>query len=134
MKFKLIDVQKRGRITRTHGSYTYWIKGEGKWGLTDLVPHLLHVINSCGKHALDGSFSIVYKHQEGKRNLGYDAIFRVERTVDPTLNRVHVQDRGIGFEDVDRYMRAAVEADVKHVISDEERLARLRSLGERFSG
>ena len=128
MKFKIIDIQKQGRITRFYGNYTYWIQGEGKWSLTDFVPHLLHAIKLHRVHALDGTFSIVYKADETGYRFNGDAKLRLEGTVDARLNRVHVNDRGIGFEDVNEYMRAAVEADVEHPLSDEEKLRELHGM------
>ena len=102
MKFKIVGVQKNKRYSAKNGNYTYWIQGEGRLALLDLIPYMLEVSKHSKDYALNGEFEIVDKRTAGIRM----ARFRLEATLDCRLNRVHVFDNGIGTQMIDKFMRS----------------------------
>ncbi len=108
MRFKITDYQRRGV------RHTYFIRGEGRWGLTDLVPHMLQVSKHSKNYALEYSvqgergFALVDKRDRENRR----ATLSLEGTIDPKVNRVHVFDSGVGAQMIRKYLEA-VEKSVE---------------------
>ena len=105
MQFTILDFQRR------KANYTYLIQGEGRWSLLDLVPHMLEVSKHSRDYALeygmgDGQFTIIDKRDREHRR----ARLRLEETLVPKINKVHVLDVGVGKQMIEKYLMAVEDS------------------------
>jgi len=101
MGFKVLEVRGRG------AKRTFYVQGETKWSLLDLIPYMLEVSKHSRDYALvcnlqGEPFFIVDKRDRENRR----ASLTLEATLDPKINRVHVLDAGVGTQMINKYLRS----------------------------
>lgn len=105
MGFKILYYKHRG------ASHEWGIRGDGPWGLLDMLPYMLQVSKRSKDYGISAAGTIFDKRTDRHSEI------KVSGTISPNINKVNVFDTCIGAQMIRKYI-TSVETPLPEGSSD----------------